>query len=69
MALKERYVDFFHKGTSVYVFFGQRDKQDFTGQFEKFRDRTFGIGTIKKFVPQVSIDKPYLRINHSCEST
>jgi hypothetical protein len=39
MALKERYVDFFHKGTSVYVFFGQRDKRDFTGQFEKFRDR------------------------------
>jgi hypothetical protein len=38
MALKERYVDFFHKGTSVYVFFCQRDKRNFTGQFEKFRD-------------------------------
>jgi hypothetical protein len=54
MALKKRYVDFFNKGTSVYVFFGQRDKRDFTGQIEKFRDGTFGIGTIKKFVPQVS---------------
>jgi hypothetical protein len=30
--------------TSVYVFFGQRDKWDFTGQFEKFREGHSGSG-------------------------
>jgi hypothetical protein len=60
MVLKERNVDFFHKGTSVYVSFGQRDKQDLTGQFKKFWDGTLRIGTIKKSVPQVSRLKSYL---------
>ena len=29
--------------------FGQRDKRDFTGQLEKVRDGTFGIGTVQKY--------------------
>jgi hypothetical protein len=44
----------FTKGHLYMFFFDQRDKQDFKGQFEKFRDGTLGIGTIKYFVPQVS---------------
>jgi hypothetical protein len=40
MALKERHVDLFDKAPSVYIyFFRQRGKRDFTGKFEKFRDR------------------------------
>ncbi len=72
MALKERYVDFFHKGTSVYVFWsvGQtrfygtirkisgRDIRD-RDYLKKIRDGTFGIEIIKKFVPQVSSSHPY----------
>ncbi len=79
MALKERYVDFFHKETSVYVslFSGTNgilrdNSKNFetghsgSGLFKKnsgrdnlkiFRDGTFGIGTIKKFVPQVSRER------------
>jgi hypothetical protein len=40
---------FFDRVTSLY-FSGQRDKRNYTGQSEKFRDGTFGIGT-KKVCP------------------
>jgi hypothetical protein len=39
--------------TGIFMFWGWGDKRDFTGQFEKFLDRTFAIGTKRKMVLQV----------------
>ncbi len=44
-------------GSGQFKIFSGRDKRD-SGRLKNFRDGTFWIGTIQKFVPQGSSNKP-----------
>ncbi len=51
MTFSDKITRIFHKGTSVYVFFGRRDERDFTGQFENISGRDIRDRDNKKVCP------------------